>query len=354
MTTADSPTPLAVPVGTAIRDRRSFERLTEPYRRELKLHCYRMVGSLHEAEDLVQETFLRAWRARSEFEGRGSLRGWLYKIASNASLNALETRTRTRRVLLEPGTSPSRGRPAGGPANNVAWLEPYPDFDLAGIADSAPGPLARYEAKEAVQLAFVAAIQNLPPRQRAALLLCDVIGWSADETALLLGGSVAAINSALQRARATLASRYAAGRPAITPRPDPQQNALLDRYMQAWQSADLDGFVALLREDGTYRMPPWREWYQGRAAIREFFESVWSSYGGFRVVSVGANGQPAFGVYAKGRESGLWRPHSMQVLEILDGEVASLTAYVGSLGPALFPAFGLSATPPEEVRLTTN
>jgi len=189
----DAPGPVE-PLGRPILDRPAFERLTAAHRRELKLHCYRMMGSLHEADDLVQDTFLRAWRGRSQFDARGSLRGWLYTIATNNCLNALKARSTAQRLLQQPERSPSRGPATGGPAPELSWLEPYPDAELPDLVDGEPGPEARYETREAVQLAFVAAIQLLPPRQRAALLLCDVLGWSAVETAQLLGGSTASIN----------------------------------------------------------------------------------------------------------------------------------------------------------------
>jgi RNA polymerase sigma-70 factor, ECF subfamily len=182
------------------RTKPAFERLAEPLRREIKLHCYRMLGSLHDAEDLVQETYLRAWRSFEGFEG-GSFRAWLYRIATNACLNALASRKHAQRFLPDQRAPASTQMPDGTPATDVAWLEPYPDSDLEAIADEAPNPEARYTSREAVQLAFVAAIQELPPRQRAALLLCDVLGWAAAEAATLLGGSTASINSALQRAR---------------------------------------------------------------------------------------------------------------------------------------------------------
>jgi RNA polymerase sigma-70 factor (ECF subfamily) len=277
-------------------DRDAFQRLAEPYRRELLLHCYRMLGSFHEAEDLVQETFLRAWRGLDGFEGRGHFRGWLYRIATNACLSFLAGRAGARRVLPESQGPPADRMPTGEPATEVAWLEPYPDVGLGGIADTAPGPEARYEMRETVALAFVAAIQHLPPRQRAALLLCDVVGWSASETAVLLGTSVASINSALQRARATLERQFPSGRAATGPLPDDAQRALLDRYIRAWEDADLDGFVGLLRDDAIYSMPPWPQWYSGRAAIRGFFGTAWRYYGGFRLVPTSANRQPAFAV----------------------------------------------------------
>src|SRR5689334_7273018 len=188
-------------------DRAAFARLAEPYRRELKVHCYRMMGSLGDAEDLVQETFLRAWSGIDGFEGRSSLRGWLYRIATNRCLDALAKRRRSSRLLPAQELPPSHEMPQGQPSD-LPWLEPFPDGELEGIPDEAPGPEARYELRESVRLAFVAAIQQLPPRQRAVLLLCDVMGWSAIEIAHLLGGTVASVNSALQRARATLAKRY--------------------------------------------------------------------------------------------------------------------------------------------------
>jgi RNA polymerase sigma-70 factor (ECF subfamily) len=277
-------------------DRDAFEHLAEPYRRELQLHCYRMLGSLHDAEDLVQETFLRAWQGLDRFEGRASFRGWLYRIATNACLNALASRASARRVLPETQGPPSDQMPEGRPATEIAWLEPYPDAALEGLADAVPGPEARYEMHEAVQLAFVAAIQHLQPRQRAVLLLHDVLGWSATETARLLDASVASVNSTLQRARATLEKQFPAGRPSAPPAPDDRQRELLERYVRAWESADLDSFVALLREDAVLSMPPWRQWYHGRAAIRAFFAWAWRTAcdGPFRLVPTAANRQPAF------------------------------------------------------------
>jgi RNA polymerase sigma-70 factor (ECF subfamily) len=329
--------------GQPILDRLAFERLSAAHRRELKVHCYRMMGSLHEADDLVQETFLQAWRAKADFDGRGSPRRWLYTIATNRCLNALKARSRTNRVL-QPAGAPALGPATGGPVGEVAWLEPYPDSELPAVADEAPGPEARYEAREAVRLAFVAAIQVLPPKQRAVVLLVDVLGWSALETARLLGGSTASMNSALQRARATLAARYPQGRPALRARPAPDEDRLLARYMQAWQEANLDGFVALLREDATYHMPPWGEWYLGRAAIAGFMASVWRNFAAYRPVALSANGQPAVGLYARREADGPWRPHSLHVLEWDEDGLAALTVYVPPLGPQLFAAFGL---PPE-------
>ena len=327
-------------------DREAFQRLVEPYRRELHLHCYRMLGSLDDADDLVQETFLRAWRAFDRFEGRASLRTWLYRIATNACLNALSSRRASaRRVLPDERGLAADGMPDGTPATEVPWLDPYPDSALEGVADAAPGPDARYEMHESVQLAFVAAIQHLPPRQRAALLLHDVLRWSASEIAALLDTSVASVNSALQRARATLEKRFPAGQPAERPAPDDRQRALLDRYVRAWEDADLDGFVALLREDAVVSMPPWPHWYRGREAIGAFFTWVRGQHGHgpdtYAFVPTAANRQPAFAIYLHGR------PHALQVLTIREGRIAAVVAFRDT---RLFAAFGLPAGLPAPAR----
>jgi RNA polymerase sigma-70 factor (ECF subfamily) len=320
------------------RARAAFEGLAEPLRRELRVHCYRMLGSVHEAEDLVQETYLRAWRGYASFDGSGSFRAWLYRIATNACLNALESRKSARRLLPDQ-LGPATGQmPAGGPASDVAWLEPYPESDLAGIADAAPNPEARYSSREAAQLAFVAAVQQLPPRQRAALLLCDVLGWSAAETAALLGSSTASINSALQRSRETLAKRYPDGRPPAALRPDPEQQDLIDRYLKAWEGHDLDGFVALLKEDATALMPPWLEWYAGRDRIRSFFALAWKTCGGLRLAPTAANGQPAFAVYEYSDSDAQWHGHSIHVLTLDRDSIVTLTLFIE---PRLFEVFGL-------------
>jgi RNA polymerase sigma-70 factor (ECF subfamily) len=328
--------------------RGAFERLAEPFRRELKLHCYRMLGSLHEAEDVVQESYLRAWRSFDGFEGRGSLRGWLYQIATNACLDALASRKRQRRWLPDQRGPATAAMPDGKPAADVAWLEPFPDSILEGITDSAPTPEARYVAKEAVQLAFVAAIQELPPRQRAALLLCDVLGWAATEAASLLGGSIASINSALQRARATLARRYPDGQPVAMSPPSATQQALLARYLEAWERLDLDGFVALLKEDATYTMPPLSQWYAGRSAIRSFFDWAWTNYDGYRLVPTAANRQPAFAGYSRSSVDAPWAAHSIHLLSLDDEAISRITLFVKPAAPRLFEAFGLPLVLPTD------
>ena len=334
---------------TPERSTHAFERLAEPLRREIKVHCYRMLGSLHEAEDAVQETYLRAWRSFATFDG-GSFRAWLYKIATNVSLDALASRKHVQRLMPDQHTPATTEMPDGKPSAEVAWLEPYPDSYLEGIADDAPNPEARYTSREAVKLAFVAAIQELPPRQRAALILCDVLGWAAAESATLLGGTTASINSVLQRARETLAKRYPDGRPALAPRPDAAQQTLLDRYLRAWEGLDLDGFVSLLKEDATYSMPPLPQWYAGREAIRAFFGWAWKSYGGFRLAPTAANRQPAFAMYSRPKSGGPWAAHSIHVLSLEKNEIAGLTLFMKPTGPQLFAGFGLPLILPDTAR----
>ena len=319
----------------------AFERLAGPHRREMKLHCYRMMGSLHEAEDLVQETYLRAWRHFDSFQEGTSIRAWLYRIATNACLNALAGRKSAQRWLPDHHGPATSQIPDGKPADEVAWLDPYPDSELVGIADSAPSPEMRYAAAESVKLAFVAAIQHLPPRQRAAILLCDVLGWAAAEAAALIGGSTASINSALQRARETLAKRYPEGSANAPAAPDPAERELLDRYLKAWEGLDVDSFASLLREDATYTMPPLLQWYAGRPAIRTFFEWAWKLYDGFRVVPTKANRQPAFAVYSRGTPEAPWAAHSIHVLTVVDAKIAALTLFVKPEAPRLFASFGL-------------
>jgi RNA polymerase sigma-70 factor (ECF subfamily) len=319
--------------------RARFERLAEPLRRELKVHCYRMLGSVHEAEDLVQETYLRAWHNFEQFAARGSFSAWLYQIATNACLNVLRRR-KGPRILPDRQGPAADQMPDGSRATNVAWLEPYPDAELPDIADQEPGPEARYTSRESVQLAFVAVIQHLPPRQRAVLLLCDVLGWSALETAALLGGSTASINSALQRARATLNRRYSGGFPSPEPT-DAAQTALLNRYMAAWQRLDVDGLAALLKDDAVYTMPPVLQWYRGRPAIRAFFAWAWPDYHDFRLVPTRANCQPAFAAYSRSVAGADWTAHSLHLISPEGDQVSGIILFAKPLGPRLIEAFGL-------------
>ena len=329
------------------RTTRTFERLAEPLRRELKLHCYRMLGSLHEADDAVQETYLRAWRSFAGFDARGPFRAWAYRIATNVCLDALATRKNARRFLPDQRAPAAAEMPDGAPARDVAWLEPYPDSEMDGVADEAPNPEARYAAREAVELAFVAVIQELPPRQRAALLLCDVLGWSAAEAATLIGGSIASVNSALQRSRERLAKRRPEGRQAGARALDPGQEALLGRYLQAWEGLDLDDFVTLLKDDAIFAMPPMPQWYKGREAIRVFFDWAWNGYAGFRLVPTAANRQPAFGLYSRAARDAPWAAHSIHLLALERDAISALTLFVKPDGPRLFSAFGLPLILPE-------
>jgi len=324
---------------TAPPDRADFAAVAEAHRRALKLHCYRMLGSLHEAEDAVQETMLRAWRGFDDFEARASIKNWLYRIATNVALNLMESRSRRDRMMPPQLGGPSTEKPQGRPDTENLWVEPYPDAELESLPDPAAGPDIRYELRESVRLAFITAIQQLPARQRAALLLADVMGWSAIEVAAMLDASVASVNSALQRARARLATLDRDPRP--TPIADAHQQSLLDRYVRAWESRDIERFVALLKEDAVYSMPPWREWYQGRNAIGHFFESVWPAYRGFRLVPIGANLQPAFAHYTLGAD-GRWNAHSMQILSLDERGIVTFTAFMQPLAQRLFPAFQLA------------
>jgi RNA polymerase sigma-70 factor, ECF subfamily len=307
-----------------------------------------MLGSVHEAEDLVQETYLRAWRSFDSFENieGGSFRAWLYRIATNACLNALAGRKGSQRFLPDQLGAANPGK-LSSPATDVAWLEPYPNAYLEGIGDAAANPEARYAARESVQLAFVAAIQLLPARQRAVLLLCDVLGWAAAEAAALLDSSTASINSALQRARETLAKHYPAkrdtgSRPQTPPLSNPVQQKLLDRYLDAWQRHNVNGFIALLKEDATVIMPPWREWFDGRDSIGSFFGAAWKTCNGLRLVPTGANGQPAFAVYElSAGPDPRWAAHSIHVLSIDQETISTITMFVPPTGPDLFKSFGL-------------
>jgi RNA polymerase sigma-70 factor (ECF subfamily) len=233
----------------------------------------------------------------------------------------------------------------GGPALDVPWLEPYPDANLEGFADAAPNPEARYTARQSVQLAFVAAIQQLPPRQRAALMLCDVLGWASAEAATLLDGSTASINSALQRARETLSHHYSDRRPPLESRTTPAQQRLLGRYLQAWEGHDVNGFVAVLKEDATAVMPPWLQWFIGREVIGTFFAAAWKTCGGLHLVPTSANGQPAFAIYEFSGAGKRWNAHSIHVLTLENDAISAVTLF---LDPQLFHDFGLPQFLPDD------
>jgi RNA polymerase sigma-70 factor, ECF subfamily len=302
-----------------------FAELAERHRRELQVHCYRMLGSFEDSEDLVQETLLRAWRKRDTFAGRSSFRAWLYKIATNACLDALERRPRPR---------PS----AGGPLTEVPWLQPYPDPLLDGIAPDEDSPEAAVVARETIELAFVAAIQLLPPRQRAVLIARDVLGWSAAESATLLDLSIPAANSALQRARATLRQHLPARRLEWAPGSDPnaEERALLRRYMDASERGDTASMVELLREDALFTMPPQPVWVVGAEAMVASWVSGGfgsESWGRLRCVLTRVNRQPAVANYLLSPGDSAYRPLALDVLRIEEGAFAEVVAF--SLEPFL-------------------
>ena len=317
----------------------TLEEALERHRRELQLHCYRMTGSVFDAEDLVQETALRAWRSRGTFAGRSPLRAWLYRIATNVCLDAIARRKRRIRPAdYGPPDDPSR--PARPPATETLWIEPYPDALLEGISDLA-GPEAQMETREAVELAFVAAVQHLPGRQRAVLLLRDVLGWTAAEAADLMGTSVASVNSALQRARARLRRRIPPGQEGWSVRAssDQAERQLVTRYVRAWEAQDVEALVALLKEDADLSMPPQPSWYWGRQAIAAFLAANPLSpdwRGRLQLVETRANGQPAFAVHHEQPEGG-FAAFGVMVLRV-DGE--SIREIAGFIDPRLHRPFG--------------
>ena len=315
-------------------DESTFGELVEPHRRELQVHCYRMLGSLEDSEDLVQEPFLRAWRNRRTFEGRSSFRAWLYRIATNACMDALERR---------PRVAPREG---AQPLAEVPWLQPYPDQLLDQIAANEDGPEAEVVAKETIELAFIAAIQLLPPRQRAVLISRDVLGWSAADSATLLGASVASVNSALQRARATLKDHLPRRRLDWSPsEASREERALLERYIEATDAGDPAAMIALLREDAFCAMPPSTQWWVGRDNIVEAWVKGGfgdESWGHLRcVVTGGANRQPAVACYVKRADDTEYRPLALDVLRIEDEAVAEIAVF--PLEP-LLEALGLPRT----------
>ena len=326
------------------REESAFSASLERHRRELQVHCYRMLGSLEDSEDLVQETFLRAWRGRASFgsEGRSSFRAWLYRIATNACLDVL--RGRPRRVVppeLAPAGDPTAPPP---PPADLPWLQPYPDRLLESIAPSEEEPGAVVIARETIELAFIAAIQHLPSRQRAVLILRDVLGWSAKDSASALDASVASVNSALQRARATLRERLPERRTewARSPQPSEEERELLRRYVDAHERADAHALAELLREDARLTMPPHPVWYEGRTAILIAAQQGFDpEFGELRSLVAGANMQPAVAHYLRRPGERVFEPLALDVLRIEAGCVAEISSFVF---PELFPAFGLPPT----------
>ena len=316
-----------------------FTRLADPYRRELLAHCYRMLGSVHDAEDLVQETYLRAWRGYGGFEGRSSLRTWLYRIATSACLTALESRGRRPLPtgLGQPSTSPDAPI---AEVPEVPWLEPVPDgMVAAGDAD----PVTAVTSRQSVRLAFVAALQHLPPRQRAVLVLRDVLKFRAAEVAEAVGVSTAAVNSLLQRARAQL-ERAKVSEDDVTEPTSHEQRALLDRYVRAFENYDIAAMVELFTADAIWEMPPFPTWYQGAERIGRLIAKQCPARApdDMRMIPTAANGQPAFGLYMR-EPDGVHRAFHLQVLSLTRAGVAHAAVFFDL---SLFEKFGLPPTYP--------
>jgi RNA polymerase sigma-70 factor (TIGR02960 family) len=321
------------------RDTTGFDRLLEPYRRELQVHCYRMLGSVQDAEDMVQEALMSAWRGLEGFEGRASLRTWLYRIATNACLAFLR-RGRPAREIPPPPEPPGEFPPGSGPTDEPVWLEPYPDAWIEDLPDSQPGPEARYDSHEAIELAFVVTLQQLSPRERAAVVLKDVLGFRAAETAELLDTSQAAVNSALQRARDKLDRRRREDDPP--PPGSAAERELVGRFARAFESGDVDAVVALLAVDARLTMPPETVEYVGPAQIRRFLSTAPAAGNlqRFKLVPTRANGAPAFGCYLRTRE-GPPRAYGLMVLALGRDRVSAITGFPDT---SVFASFGLPRT----------
>jgi RNA polymerase sigma-70 factor (ECF subfamily) len=310
-------------------DEGAYGRLVERYRSELHVHCYRMLGSVHDAEDALQDTLLRAWRGLARFEGRSSLRSWLYTIATNACLNLIARRP--KRVLpidYGPAADPHDG--PGEPVVESVWVEPYPDERL-GLEDGLAAPEARYELRESVELAFVAALQHLPPNQRTVLILREVLGFSAREVAETLETTVASVNSALQRARAAVDERVPEQSQQATLRSlgDDALRDLVDRYVDAWERCDVEAFASMLAKDATFAMPPLATWYRGRDAIA-LWAAGWPLSGAWRwrTVFTRANGQPALAFYSWDAEEESYLPFALNVLTLRGALISDVTAFI--------------------------
>jgi len=313
-------------------DETAFRELTEPYRRELQLHIYRIVGSAQDAEDLLQETLLAAWRGLAQFEERASIRAWLYRIATNRALDVLRASRRRPESRLTEMPEPTRyGEPI--------WLQPYPDVLLEGIPDHAPGPEARYEAKEAIALAFIVGLQHLPPQQRAVLVLRDVLGFRAAEVAETLDTTEASVNSLLRRARAAFESRLPASGRDRAPLPNSKlERDIVGGFAEALERGDSDAVVALLTDDAWLTMPPEPYEYQGRSTIGAFLSNRTVRRGSPRLVPTRANGQPAFGCYFPSPQTEIARPSAMLVLTLEGDRISAITWFGDS---SVFPHFGL-------------
>jgi RNA polymerase sigma-70 factor, ECF subfamily len=320
-------------------DRRAFALLIGPYQAQLRTHCYRMLGSLHDAEDALQETMLRAWSGLAQFESRSSLRSWLYRIATNASLRMIEKRP--KRVLpIDYGPAADPHEAFGEPLSESTWLEPYPDAEL-GVDSALLGPDARYEQRESIELAFAAAFQHLPARQRAVLILRDVLGFSARETAEALETTPVSVDSALQRAHKAVAERVPGQTQQETLRAlgDAELREIVQRFADAWERNDVDAVVAMLADDARMTMPPWPRWYSGRDDVATFLRG-WplAARKHWRVLPTSANGQPAVAGYLRDEQTGAFRPETIIVLTLRATSIEQITAF---RSPELFRRFGL-------------
>ena len=307
-----------------------FDELVAPLRSELRAHCYRMLGSVHDAEDALQETLLRAWRAMDRFQRRSSVRTWLYTIATNTCLTQISRRSSIRVLPFDYGPSVEGHEPPGAPVEEGVWIEPFPDRQL-GLGEAGSAPEAAYERREGIELAFVAALQHLPANQRAVLILREVLGFSAAEAAAMLETSVASVNSALQRARAAVEQRVPeqSQQRALAALGDEGLRELVERYLAAWEADDVPAFAALLTEDVTFSMPPLARWYAGKEAVLEW-ATRYSMTGdwGWRALQTSANGQPALAFYSRDEKSGAHLPFALNVLAIREGLVSSVTAFI--------------------------
>ena len=319
-------------------DGTAFQKLVGPYQRELQVHCYRILGSVADAEDALQETLVTAWRSLGQFEGRASVRTWMYRIATTRCLNILRSASRRSPMTLPAGVEP----PEPSRISEVLWLEPYPDLLVEELPDASAGPEARYEAREAMSLAFVTALQLLPPRQRAALILRDVLDFPASEVAGMLDTTEQSVTSALKRARSTLSRELPSADTEPPPHPDsPVERELVARLVEAFEAADVDGIVALMTEDAWLRMPPVPLEYQGRELVGEFFSVVAFRQGRrYRLIQTRANGQPAFAVYLRDPVNGVGRAFGLLVATLSGDRVSVITRFDN----ATLSPFGLPRT----------
>ena len=323
-------------------DEHAFRQLVGPYQGELQLHCYRILGSAQDAEDALQETLLAAWRGLAQFEGRSSVRTWLYRVATNCCLKALRSASRRPPVNWPP---PGVDVPTPSRVGEVIWLQPYPDMLLEGLPDATPGPEARYEASETISLAFVTALQTLPPRQRAVLILRDVLGFPTSQVAGILDSSEDSAASALKRARAAMRGQYpAATARRLPPRPgSPGERDLVDRFTRAYLAGDVAAVVALLTEDIAVTMPPLSLEYHGRELVARFLAATGLRPGRRpRIVPTRANGQPAFGLYAQDPQAGIFHAAGLLVLTLTGDSICAMTGFDTST----LPHFGLPRTLP--------